>query len=258
MRIPHIGKTLNTEINRLQKIQPSRRHDYYFFALFADDEGRFQYDIMSKWVGFTNDKPRREIRAARLVNAPGLIKHFKKIGQPVFVINTLKDLRIYSLLTGGNAVIQKRLADRYLKYWIAPGVCVYSFAGGFESINLVPKEKLERRPSPKLRKQVLMRDNSRCRLCGASPKRNKHVSLELHHITPYSLSGLTDENNLVTLCRLCHDKLKPHYDLSLFHKIGVDMLSKRIDDEPYLKRLQWNIYSAFMKQGALPWRALAL
>ncbi|MEJ0032464.1 MAG: hypothetical protein WDO15_19875 [Bacteroidota bacterium] len=39
---------------------------------------------------------------------------------------------------------------------------------------------------------------------------------------------MTDEKNLITLCRRCHSRLNPHEDQSLYKTIGVKpILSKK-------------------------------
>jgi 5-methylcytosine-specific restriction endonuclease McrA len=50
-----------------------------------------------------------------------------------------------------------------------------------------------------LRYQVLSRDGWRCQLCGTMS------NLEVHHKTFHSQSGDDSEQNLITLCAVCHD-----------------------------------------------------
>jgi len=49
-----------------------------------------------------------------------------------------------------------------------------------------------------LRKRVLRRDRWRCQSCGAM------VNLEVHHKEFRSHSGHDSEENLITLCSVCH------------------------------------------------------
>ena len=51
---------------------------------------------------------------------------------------------------------------------------------------------------------VLNRDNYTCQHCKGKSKNNK---LEVHHIIFRSQGGSDDENNLIVLCKSCHDKL---------------------------------------------------
>ena len=52
-----------------------------------------------------------------------------------------------------------------------------------------------------LRQQVLRRDRWRCQSCGAMAK------LEVHHKRFRSHSGPHSEENLITLCSVCHASL---------------------------------------------------
>jgi len=52
--------------------------------------------------------------------------------------------------------------------------------------------------------QVLERDGWRCQHCG------KMQGLEVHHIQPRGRSGEDKEENLITLCTLCHRHLHHH------------------------------------------------
>lgn len=52
------------------------------------------------------------------------------------------------------------------------------------------------------REAVIHRDNYTCQCCG-----KRHVRLEVHHIIFRSQGGTDDENNLITLCKDCHDAI---------------------------------------------------
>jgi CRISPR/Cas system Type II protein with McrA/HNH and RuvC-like nuclease domain len=63
--------------------------------------------------------------------------------------------------------------------------------------------------SPKIRLEVLKRDNYTCRICGKSPAKYPEldldvVELEVDHITPFSKGGEDSLNNFQTLCRRCN------------------------------------------------------
>lgn len=62
-------------------------------------------------------------------------------------------------------------------------------------------------PDP-LRRAVLRRDDYKCQRCGWTHdmwNRSDPRHLELHHIKPHSKYGETTEENLKTLCTVCHD-----------------------------------------------------
>lgn len=69
----------------------------------------------------------------------------------------------------------------------------------------VPNDKVKserQRLTPKLRWQVLSRDNWTCQYCGA--KASDGVRLHVDHIVPVSRGGKTVLDNLVTACEKCN------------------------------------------------------
>ena len=58
--------------------------------------------------------------------------------------------------------------------------------------------------SVKLRTEILKRDGEQCVKCGASPKKNSAVTLEVDHIIPVTEGGTNDPKNLQTLCWSCN------------------------------------------------------
>ena len=51
-----------------------------------------------------------------------------------------------------------------------------------------------------IRREIFHRDNHRCMKCGRSKQ------LEVHHILPVYQKGLNHPDNLITLCRKCHEE----------------------------------------------------
>ena len=62
---------------------------------------------------------------------------------------------------------------------------------------------------------VLNRDNYVCQYCKGKTKNSR---LEVHHIIFRSQNGSDDESNLITLCKVCHDKL--HKNEIKLKKVG--------------------------------------
>ena len=96
---------------------------------------------------------------------------------------------------------------------------------GFMGRGMFDETAFRRAPTPKIRMQVLKRDDRRCRICGRRPDDNSDLELHIHHIRPWEKGGITDPSNLITLCHTCHKGLMPHADHQLF-----DYLSKTPDD----------------------------
>ncbi len=65
--------------------------------------------------------------------------------------------------------------------------------------------------SQSVRKEVLKRDNYECRFCGVSNEQHKQDngrSLHAHHIVKSRIGGPDDPENLIAVCRDCHDTIE--------------------------------------------------
>ncbi len=61
-----------------------------------------------------------------------------------------------------------------------------------------PRLRLDPELYERLRAQVLRRDGWRCQICGSK------LNLEVHHQEFRSQGGDDSEENLITLCTVCH------------------------------------------------------
>jgi len=66
------------------------------------------------------------------------------------------------------------------------------------------RKRTPRKPSPRLRWKVFVRDRFTCRVCGRSPANVPGLVLEVDHIVSYSGLGETVLENLQLLCRDCN------------------------------------------------------
>lgn len=57
---------------------------------------------------------------------------------------------------------------------------------------------------PKLRHEIFQRDEFTCQHCGASPRKDLSVVIEVDHIVPVSKGGGNEPSNLQTLCDKCN------------------------------------------------------
>lgn len=73
--------------------------------------------------------------------------------------------------------------------------------------------------TPNLRRRVKERDDYTCRKCGNSTYRESNLLLEIDHIVPVSKGGLTEENNLQTLCWKCNRTKGAKIDTATFQHI---------------------------------------
>lgn len=82
------------------------------------------------------------------------------------------------------------------------------------------------------REAILHRDNYTCQCCG-----KKNCRLEVHHIKFKSNGGTDDEENLITLCKWCHDGVhagivelnkKPKKSKNLKHTTHMSIIRSRL------------------------------
>jgi hypothetical protein len=198
---------------------PAEGVRYYAITLLSPDSESITYDVMSHWVDFEYIAGRRhEVRKARPVDPIKIYNLYRKIGRhPVFVTT---EAHVTAFLTiGGTGIIETELAHERFPDAVEPGVAVQDGLLGYrslESVAMDDTQALRRAPTAKRRMAVLNRDGRRCKICGRRPDDHEDLELRVHHVRPWSEGGLTEEQNLVTLCHTCHNGLDPHFDYTLF------------------------------------------
>lgn len=240
------SKTFIAEVERLLSQKPTDGFDYYEISLLGNEDGTVTTSVTTQFVGYTETKPPREIREASLVDADKMLSSLRQIGEPGLLVNDASDLTIF-MLFGGHAVIEKSLAEKYFLEHIRPRDTVYRPLRGHLVVSSMPPPKLQHAPSKKLRSNVLKRDDSKCRRCGRSPNNNVDIELHVHHIFPWGRGGITEDENLITLCSTCHDGLDPHYELALFSLMAINPISEdlRNREAKYLEGLKRYQIGAF-------------
>ena len=64
-----------------------------------------------------------------------------------------------------------------------------------------PRLRLDSESYRDLHRQILERDGWRCQVCGSMQ------NLQVHHLKFRSHSGSDEEQNLITLCAECHERM---------------------------------------------------
>lgn len=190
---------------------------YHAITLTADDELKVEFGTCSHWVGWTDDC-RHEIRQSRVVYAE-YAQLWEMLEQPYCFVHSLDELTIF-LVAGGNALVEKELAEGIFPHLLGPHPSIPDGRAGYKSPEMFDEAAFNRAPTPRLRMQIFKRDDRRCRICGRRPDDNTDVVLHVHHIRPWKKGGVTDPGNLITLCHTCHGGLDPHEDHSLFEYIS--------------------------------------
>lgn len=212
--------TFQTEVVRLLTQAEVQGAKYFTVTLLADESGGLQWGVQTMWCGYTDSTPRREIRKGRLYRGEAQRAFYLEFGEPALLVNNEKDLSIW-LAFGGHAVILDQIGLEHFPDLVGAHVSAQDSGGlGFRYIDGLPAGKLQHAPSKALRMQVLNRDGRRCLICGRSAAFYVDVELHVHHAVPWGHGGLTEIENLITLCKTCHDGLDPHYDLPLTKLLG--------------------------------------
>lgn len=207
--IADLVKVISTRI-------PDPQLDYFAITLICRDDNIVEWGSFSEWAGYADKDKKIELRKASLVKTEGYIKYWREPGLGCVVINNVDEMNLFFLI-GGLGLIEENVAKQTVPEFLKACPTVNIKDNGFTSVRDLPNTIFNRAPTPKIRMKVLKRDNHRCIICGR--RATDHVDLELHvhHIRPWADGGLTDGNNLTTLCHTCHNGLDPHYDSHLYN-----------------------------------------
>lgn len=192
---------------------------YFHITLLADKEGKPQWGIQTHWCGYTKTKPKREIREGALYHGEAQRQWLFEHGEPALLINSEEDANIW-LTFGGHGLVLESIGKKKFTRVVAPREAARDSGGfGFRDLSDATEQQLQHAPSKKLRMEVLTRDGRRCVICGRSPAYYVDLELHVHHAIPWGEGGLTETENLITLCKTCHDGLDPHADFDLIMRL---------------------------------------
>ena len=149
-----------------------------------------------------------------MVKPDRMAELWTSLGQPYVVVNEEVHLYVY-LMIGGNALVERQVARKWLSEIVAPTPVRRSGVFGYRPVSTFSRRAFNRAPTPKQRMRILKRDGFRCKICGRKADDYVDVELHVHHVKAWGKGGLTVDENLVTLCRTCHKGLDPHYDIGL-------------------------------------------
>lgn len=190
---------------------------YFAAALFGSDTG-WNLAFGTGFAGFLEGRGPDsgvELREPVPVYPDRITQLWEDLGRSWIVVNERVQL-IWFLRYGGNALIAEEVAREHLAEFIQPVEMVPNGAMGFRRFDPNAREVRHRRPRPRQREQILQRDSRRCQVCERQPSDDGDIRLELHHIRPFGMGGLTIEENLITVCNECHNSFDPHYQPGLF------------------------------------------
>lgn len=185
--------------------------------------GKSFLSIFTRWIRTERDCEIREIDS---VNPSITMKHFNEMALEIGLIDNEEELTLL-LNIGGHALVNETVLINSWKELLLPKQTFMGVNNLYiDYLSFVKNDGLlksydKRFAKNKLRISVLERDNFSCRICGASPEENIHVQLELHHIKPWNEGGKTLPENLITLCKVCHQGISEIDRSKLLKKIGI-------------------------------------
>ncbi|MDI7225511.1 HNH endonuclease [Leptospira santarosai] len=225
-------------IDKLSK-RPILNDSLYFSVFLGSDRlGNLIFDTVTNWSGYQIIEGKEvELRKPRPINPKAFVQYYNGTAA---IVNNRDDLRLFFLI-GGQSIM---LSTLYFEEFGSLDTFVYRNNGRFYGFNVIDNIEVavKRNPTPKLRMKILNRDNRRCRICGRSPNLYIDLELHVHHILPWELGGLTVEDNMITLCKVCHDGLEPHYDDLLY-----DLIEMNINKEEMIAMYRFHVSSSMTK-----------
>ncbi|EQA70731.1 HNH endonuclease [Leptospira noguchii] len=228
-----IYKEISVKLNH----NPILKSKVYFGMFIGLDENEeIFYETATQWCGLQIIEGKEiELRKPRPIVTKAYKEFFKS---NVSIINSQEDFSLYLLIGGHAAIVSGLYFDIFGESSAGLPVTPFRHSWGGFTVVEAPKDAIKRKPSPKLRMQVLNRDHRRCKICGRSPEENIDIELHVHHIKPWSMGGLTVKNNLITLCKVCHDGLDPHFDQTLY-----DLTKTKLKTKEKVKKYRHHIAS---------------
>lgn len=101
---------------------------YYWITLLADSKGHFEWGIQSQWSGYTDDRPRREIREGALYHGEQQRAQCHEFGEPALLINDEDDVRFFYGF-GGHALVAEKVGNARFARLIAPHISLKDSSG---------------------------------------------------------------------------------------------------------------------------------
>jgi len=201
--------------------------EYYALTLSATADNRLLWSVQSQFAGPSGRFRGWERREASVVDPGRMTVLWEGIGQSWLAVSNEMQLAIW-LRLGGNALVETQLARRWLPTQVEPREVAPNGPIGYLNAASLTPQQLRRRPTRSVGKRVRTRDSNSCRRCH---RIFGHGCLSKHHVVPYRFGGLTQENNLVSLCDECHTEVDERPDHGLFSVVLGEHLGDYLDDD---------------------------
>lgn len=204
-----------------------RRADAAYFALTltTSEDGRLIWEAQTRWAGSSPSRPLWEVREASPVDPAIMTEHWDHLEQPWRAVHDPRELLAW-VASGGHALVEVDLARMMLPTIVGPRECAPDGPTGFLTASSLTDAQLRHRPTRGTSKKVRRRDEDCCRRCGRG---RRDAQLSQHHVQQHSLGGLSQTNNLVTLCEHCHPEMDRTPDLNVLLPIIYEDQWQRLE-----------------------------
>lgn len=157
---------------------------------------------------------RYEIRAPSLVDVDRFSRALGELGQPFQTIDSEKAYKDWIYLHGW-AVVNEDFAQKRMPHWLKSCKCIKSALGSFTDVEVASPRALSRSYRGKAKAEILKRDGNTCLMCGET------TLLTLQHVLPFSSSGETSSQNMITLCGPCNQDFGDELCIDLYRLAGL-------------------------------------
>jgi hypothetical protein len=192
---------LRAQLRRMRSWHPA--NEYYAITLTVTRDGQPKWSLQSNFAGPSDRYRGWEKREASLVYPDKMAAVWEGIGQSWLAVDDRVALGLWIRL-GGNGLVEAELACEHLPWMVGSREVAPDGPTGFLTPESLSPGQRARRTSRARRNEVSERDGHVCRRCGRG---QPAVRLTRHHVLAREDGGLTQVNNLVTLCDDCHDAL---------------------------------------------------
>ena len=210
-------KSLEAAYINSHNMKPSGS-DYYLVSVNPSSSNVTYASFFSVWNNVKTDK--HEERRIDGVQPEVVLRCFASEGQKVSVVDDATCL--HGLINiGGHGLIEKSVMTSHWSEVLVPKLTVATHGQGMIAYDSLPRNQINRVARGTFRIEIMGRDSCQCRICGSSQDDGPHVRLEVHHIKPWEEGGITEPDNLITLCNACHSGIKAINRNLLYKKIGI-------------------------------------
>lgn len=180
-----------------KKVKELLKRDNSFLLADIDLKNKsYSYDTV--WCGFGDKCELREARLQKLTH----LSELELMGYGI-IVHDKKSFLKWIKLGAGKAIFHRKTIEKTFPSLLKPQKSISSAKyGGFFSPSSAEGAKLKRRKANKTEKrEIFSKRGATCHICKGSK------DITMHHLLPRAFGGGTEIDNLIPLCRDCHDEV---------------------------------------------------